>query len=374
MYRNPLVVGVNTAALQGRKLALEQQLSMLGNNTGNMLFAESLFSVLRHARRSDFHFTPAQVEGCDCIVVAAANWVNPHSDFGDLADRIEKTGLPVFVSGLGAQASLDRSIPTLKPGTDRLLRLMAESSRSLSVRGAFTAEVLASYGITNVRVTGCPSLLLAGRQGPALRRGRPITAASSVVHSTRHLFNLASPFQTWLYREALRQQTDLLLQSELADLYYATGRLNNPTLLERCDAVLPRAFGGADIDAVRAYLKAHGRVFWTLPEWLHYAAGKAFFVGTRIHGTIAALLAGTPATLIAHDARTLEMAEAMAVPYVLAEQLDPRQPLDLEALHRPEALEAFVANYPAYRQRFEAFFAENGLALNESGATEPVAA
>ena len=44
---------------------------------------------------------------------------------------------------------------------------------------------------------------------------------------------------------------------------------------------------------------------WT---WMDYLAGFDFAFGTRIHGTITALVSGTPGYLFAHDSRTLELA------------------------------------------------------------------
>ena len=42
---------------------------------------------------------------------------------------------------------------------------------------------------------------------------------------------------------------------------------------------------------------------WT---WLEYLRDFDFATGTRLHGNVAALLAGVPAVLLAHDSRTLE--------------------------------------------------------------------
>ena len=51
------------------------------------------------------------------------------------------------------------------------------------------------------------------------------------------------------------------------------------------------------------------RFFLDPKTWFDHLAQYDFSFGTRIHGNIAALLAGTPALLLAHDSRTLELAE-----------------------------------------------------------------
>lgn len=52
-----------------------------------------------------------------------------------------------------------------------------------------------------------------------------------------------------------------------------------------------------------------------VPGWLEHLAGVEFSYGTRIHGNIAAILAGTPAYVLAHDSRTAELAEYHAIPH-----------------------------------------------------------
>ena len=51
--------------------------------------------------------------------------------------------------------------------------------------------------------------------------------------------------------------------------------------------------------------------------WIDDLRDFDFSFGTRIHGTIAALLAGTPAVVLAHDSRTLELARYFDIPHRL---------------------------------------------------------
>jgi polysaccharide pyruvyl transferase len=57
------------------------------------------------------------------------------------------------------------------------------------------------------------------------------------------------------------------------------------------------------------------RFFLDPTTWFDHLAQYDFSFGTRIHGNIAALLAGTPALLLAHDSRTLELAEYHEIPH-----------------------------------------------------------
>jgi hypothetical protein len=96
-----------------------------------------------------------------------------------------------------------------------------------------------------------------------------------------------------------------------------------------------------------------------LDEWVALNQTKRFCLGTRIHGTVAALVSGTPALLIAHDARTQEMAEKMSIPHVLSSDLDLQAPLDIGALYDKSSPDRFVEGYQAYRDRFLDFFRIN---------------
>lgn len=354
MFKKPVILGIFSQASRN-DITVQQLFSNYGNNTGNMLFSESLLRNISGATRGHLGFSEADVEEHDCIILAAANWLNPGMDFAGLAARLEKTKLPVIAIGLGAQSPLNKTMPILSEGTKRLVKLIADRSASISVRGTFSGEVLEHYGVRNVTVTGCPSLLLAGSEAPTLRGYNSDNRNEISVGATRHGFHSSDSFQLYIYRQAMRQNVELILQSELADMYFSLGRLNNLEIREKAVALLANVYEAEEREIVQ-YLCNKSKVFFDLDEWISHMAQRSLYVGTRLHGAVAALLAGTPATLIAHDSRTLEAAEPLHIPCVRSEDIDTQKDCDFGQLHSSDCLGKFKQGYSQYRRDFLDFF------------------
>lgn len=362
MYRNALVVGVRQLDHSGEKPTVEQMMLSLGQNTGNMMFTQSLTSVLEGAEWGSFRLNAQDVEGHDAIVLAAANWVNNFDDFGWLAERLEKTKLPVLLIGVGAQASTADEIPEVSAGTLRLLSLVRDRSNSISARGTFSCEVLNRYGVKSARATGCPSLMLMGPEGPSPSLLRDPHFDACCIHATRHGFSRTDEFQTFLYRQAFSRGLDLVLQSEVADIHYAVRGQTGEDVPARAAEILPDIYG-AQVEAIATYLERHGRVFTQYPDWIAYMRQRSFCFGTRIHGTIAALIAGTPASLIVHDSRTMELAQIMGVPTVRWQDIPSDQDIDIPGLYSRPQLGDFVARFANYYSNFLDYMAENDLMI-----------
>jgi len=327
-----------------------------------MLFSESAYRKIKGAKRGVYCFTPADIAHADCIVISAANWMNSYEDFSELADRLESTTLPVVTLGLGAQAEADRSYPKLKKGTLRLLKILSERSAAISVRGEYSAEVLAHYGIHNAMITGCPSALLIGRNTAFLNRSSIITDSNSSLHASRNLFDAGTPFERFLYRQAIGRQMDLVLQAELPDIMAKLGTPPSPKEAPLHHQTLTWAYG-TDLETTLNYLTDKVSFFRDYDAWITYLSTRQFVFGTRLHATIAALIAGTPATLITHDTRTAETALAMHLPTVEARNINLDRPFRLADYYDDEKLTRFEQHYPTYWRNFQFFFHLNGLKM-----------
>lgn len=86
---------------------------------------------------------------------------------------------------------------------------------------------------------------------------------------------------------------------------------------------------------------------------------RDFVFGTRIHGTIAALLAGTPAYVFAHDSRTLELAEYFAIPHRRMADVPPD--VDAAELHAEADFQVFNEGHAARFATFADYLERHGL-------------
>ena len=371
MHKSPLVLGTDATIFKKHEINLFRSLAITGANTGNIIFAEALYNCIQGAVRWGYTFKPQDLEGRDAIVVTAANWINGSSEFTELLTMLEGTDLPVYVIGLGAQSNDKKTMPKMKPNQERLMRFFSDRAQSISVRGVFSAEVLDHYGIKNVDVTGCPSMLLNG-EGPNIKNG-PHVPEKITLHGTRHHFNKGLPEQDAIYHLAFDRDYDLALQSETAEIYFATQRLDDAEKVAEAERALPKLYPDRPVDEVKDFLKCHGKAFFSLDEWVDYASSRDLFVGTRIHGTIAALLGGTRALLLTHDARTEELAESLHIPHMPLSDFRAGE-TDMQDLYDRSKPDTLMAKYSGYRGRFGEFLKRNSLALVDTAKAAAAAA
>nr|WP_321361159.1 polysaccharide pyruvyl transferase family protein [uncultured Hyphomonas sp.] len=307
---------------------------MVGQNTGNLLFTNAVWNQIAGPKeRINFTFDPGKLnEQLGALVIPAANWLSPRVDFSHLADLVEKLTIPVVLIGLGAQDAGYSGQVTVPDGTVRFVRAVAQRSSSVSVRGDYTRQILAGFGITNVTVTGCPSLYHNFRPFTPPRSKLHVRFDRGLFHATRYSASYA-PFartkslQRDLFQLAYQNGMDILFQSEPEEMRLLTGLDLENAFDDRLKGLLLEIYGAQDWDKLVDYVLSHGRLFFDVDEWSRALDYYDYVLGTRLHGTIMALNSGVPAVLVHHDSRTREMAEFAAIPSVALENasLDPKK-------------------------------------------------
>jgi hypothetical protein len=360
---------------------LGQRLEATGANTGNMMIGYGLFHGLKAAEKAyhpGFGAIPAERlhERFDAIFIPASNFVSPSVDLTGQADYFARTKLPIYCFGLGSQM-LPGQKRALQPGTERFLRLVSERSGSLGVRGTFTAEILWELGIRNVSVVGCPSLLAIRPEAlDRLVATRPTLEKVALGFSNNVRQHALVPDamragENSLFQRMLGENAFYVLQNEAAELSLLAAMERGDTAaaaeaVQRIARLFEVAPGRAD---VRRFLETRMRVFFSVEDWVGCTRTMTAAIGTRFHGNIAALLAGTPALFLVHDMRTLELCDLLRAPSLL--------------LDRPYGAEEIVerlisADYGAFATQFRRlmmewrlFLARNGLTIHEQPAQHP---
>jgi len=313
---NTGLVSIDLAGVQ--QLTGLEALRATGNNSGNLLFTYAVSTQVRNPACVGFNFLRALREGdhpYSSLVLPAANWVIRQPDFGFLADQLEQVSQPICCVGLGAQISPEE-ISDIPPGTRRFLQVLGSKSPLIGLRGESTERILRSLGVTNTLVCGCPSLfpdfLL-----PPVPYPIEITNTSRLsISFTRYGQRPYSSddAQDRIARLAARLADWIILQSEAPEIEF----LESPN--QETSDWLGEYYGvvASEIPSLAAKM----RFFTTQPAWVNFIRQNVdVTISSRIHGCIASLLAGKPALLLTHDARTRELGEVVGIPRMPAEEV-----------------------------------------------------
>jgi hypothetical protein len=291
-------------------------------NTGNLLFQDAVYRALA-TPATDLVVDSLSTErrGVDAAHIARINeefdaFVLPlanafREDFltplNRLSRVVERLTIPVIVTGVGAQLPLDgdpRAAGTaIDEATTRFVRAVLERSASIGVRGDLTRDYLIHLGFEadRIDIIGCPSMHLAGPDAVVTKNPAGLTADSRVAINLTPGVDELRAFLT-LNHERYPRLTYVAQDNETAGL-----------LLWGEEFEAPQGMPGTMDHYL--YREDRIRLFADPQPWLDFLAGCAFAAGSRIHGNVAALMAGTPAFLLAHDSRTLELAAFHGIPY-----------------------------------------------------------
>lgn len=304
----------------------EQVMSAVGNNTGNLVFHHAVYNQIQGEKYiigQDLPWDMGTIRrNCRVIAVPSANHIRENFDLTPFVDFLERVDLPLVFLGLGAQANTyDQTEIPLHHSILRLLSLMKERSKVVSIRGEFTARILEKFGVTNFRVTGCPSNFinldpdLAGKLAARLsgRMRSFITHGDEPWPKIPAKQDVEQRLATWTMEGAAMQTQ----QSVPAFMEFI--RRNNPyggvdVPEERLDDLRDALMPYSPIQEFEDFVDTKMRVYFSVSQWMEDSARFDFSLGMRTHGNVVALQAGVPALFLHHDTSTRELAETMAVP------------------------------------------------------------
>jgi hypothetical protein len=343
-----------------------EALKASGNNFGNMLFTNAAYEQITNAEHIGFSWQNIELirDKYSSLFIPASNWISANSDWGDLAELIEKTDLPCTIVGLGSQLNGLEDVDKVSSGTRRLLKVVSERCESLGVRGEFTADVVRACGISNVEVVGCPSIFTFG-EVPKLRDVVPNRIERIGVGPTRFVFEKAKDGETLdkqrqLYQFAIREASSIYYQSEQYEIGVLARGEDNADQAK----VALEYYGISSKAELEKILLEKGKYHTSLSNWIDDVKKDDLYIGTRIHGAIAATLAGTPPILITHDNRTRELAEYMGVPSMPLKDFDIGMLFDIPELLGKVDYSKYALRSEANLKQLKDFYRRNSVTNN----------
>jgi polysaccharide pyruvyl transferase WcaK-like protein len=257
----------------------------------------------------------------DYVFLRGSNYVHSQMEWEQAPEVLRRLKIPVIAFGIGAQAPVSGKLE-LSEDTKTVLRLMADSTASMGVRGVYSAEILNEIGIKNVRIIGCPTAFRANRPDLAIRLPA-LDAVKTIGLTLRREVSptYAQDIKRYLtfHRDLVKSlagrfDATLMAQGEIEEKMLALG---SPEQKEAAIAAL-RQNGWAnewylDAEMERLYRE---RLFYSdsVADYEQLVRRLDLVLGYRLHGNLMALANGTPSIYFTYDSRTVEFAETFKIP------------------------------------------------------------
>lgn len=260
-------------------------------------------------------------EEFDYVVLRGSNYIHSEMDWECAEAVLKRLGLPVLAFGIGAQAPVDGRIE-LSESTKNVLRLISDSTESVGVRGAYTAQVLSDLGIRNARIIGCPTAFR--KNDPELKISLPkvdevrkigLTIRREVSPAYARDIRQYLTFHRNLIKSfAGRFETTLFTQGEIEEKKLVLGTPDQKE--EAISSLKDNSWVSQwymDEDVERLY---RTRLFYSDVVADYDAAVSAcdLVLGYRLHGNLMALANGIPSIYFTYDSRTREFADTFKIP------------------------------------------------------------
>lgn len=335
--------------------------NVIGTNVGNFLYLHGVLRALTtegsvlEANYYDVNkLKPEEVnERFDCFMIPLADGFREsfEPELKKLTKFVEKLNIPCVVAGVGVRAPLGADFSEGLPCDDtvrKFVKAVLKKSSCIGVRGELTGKYLEHLGFkedADYMVIGCPSMYSFGSK---IELKEPNFAPGAKICFNS---NSNSP-------EIVKQY-----------IQKAIDECDNPYFVGQVVEELRCIYMGAPYGRKKTYpfhqvtdpLYKEGRLrfFMNVPTWLEFMKGADFAFGSRLHGNISAIIAGTPSILVVKDTRTRELSD-----YHHLNCVDVQELKDMPTLETLTQKQDFgqIARYQKQNfERFVSFLDKNGL-------------
>ncbi|MPR10439.1 polysaccharide pyruvyl transferase family protein [Microvirga tunisiensis] len=257
----------------------------------------------------------------DYVFLRGSNYIHQDMNWENATEVLKRLKIPVIAWGIGAQAPVKGKLE-LSEQSKLMLRLMADSTTSIGVRGAYSAQVLWDLGIKNVRIVGCPTAFR--RNTPDLEiKLRPLEQIKTAGVTLRREVSgtYARDIEQYLtfHRDmvkdlAARFDVVLMAQGEVEEkkIVFGTPEQREEGIAElKANEWVSKWYLDEEMEKLH-----RERLFYSdvVADYEALVQQKDMVLGYRLHGNLMALANGTPSVYFTYDSRTVEFAETYQIP------------------------------------------------------------
>ena len=288
----------------------------IGANSGNMLYAYGVFrSLLTEDTVIDMDYYGVERnytdEDIEQINEKYDAYVCPLADaFRDAfteklikyANFFNKLRIPCYVIGVGLRAPYEPQIEDARvfdEAAAKFVKAALNKSAVIGLRGEITGEYLKKLGFIEGKhyiPIGCPSMYSCGKKLPyrKLELNEDSTIAFNLSSITpENIMRFAfSEMRRYPNHELIEQNRD-----ELKLFYYGSPYAPNKS----ASVLLPRKISHPLLQENRYH------IFINVPTWIRFLSKCDLSIGSKLHGNIAAVIAGCPALFMPLDSRMREL-------------------------------------------------------------------
>ncbi|AJA56774.1 hypothetical protein QI18_04795 [Lactococcus lactis subsp. lactis] len=344
----------------------------VSGNSGNQLFRWALLNLFNQVPHENFvntwdfsHDKVLQKKKYDYFLLPMSNTLREGGDdeLKLLIDIMKQTEAKVLLVGLGGLFPREGF---QKLSNEALIREFIETALAktevIGLRDNYAYQYLTDYlgyPTEKFEIVGCPSVTY---QGYKLEKKDYYPIKRDRYHPVDEDFKIAVNYIGGEYDYHWASFIDkVLFENKRMDVFF-----------QDIDEARLLTYGTALADDRRhdllvgdtqhfAYLEKRVKFFAHPLEWMDELKNYKFSIGTRIHGNIAAALAGIPVMIIATDSNTAGLAEFHHLPYIWDYELTEKTSLE-ELYYRACAeMENFYASFAENYDRYMNFIVKNGI-------------
>ena len=319
-----------------------------GGNIGNMIFTNSIARTLLvdddtvidyldlRRQKLDDAYAAFVNETYDFFLIPLANAFKStnYDELMIITAFVKKLKIPCCIIGVGIQRTISKArFSEVYPHCEEAKAMVAavlEKSPMIGVRGELTGEFLQDLGFLpekDFTVIGCPSMFTYGDTLPEIKP-TVLSAASTISFNSKVEFEKLDGYRPFV--EFASRNMELF-----PNMIYVQQQIDDVRMIY-LDSIKQ------DLRAKKSYDVSKAVSFTNIPAWIDYFRENVdFSFGSRIHGNVAAILAGVPSVAVPYDRRVLELAEYHNIPYIKVKPLakvktlyDVFERADFSSVHR----------------------------------------